>query len=379
MKFYKSIHPIYRKVDSDIPKEMYRWFHENQYATFTAGEPWGDEMPFLDEEVAGYTQFAFVVITEREGSYDEVLAQALRARSYGLSILAVYKGDPDNYPDELGYACRLFLDFESHRFYRLLDNFYSWARLDYPWNKRRSLSTEIDFNFFDYCDYYEPEFDFGPKLDLPFGAKVNGNGPLEDDLTKLPHLWVYGKPGSGRLHYVNSFILNLLRVNDEKKVQFAFFDPRKLMHYYDHLRGLFFPVAREQQELWDGIYKLEDEMHRRLELLDQTVGLGTIVDYNRKVKDKLPYIVAVVDQLQMAQMSDGVRIVSHFGQAVGIHFIIITETNVDEEIHWKNQIEVRGLYGPVYVKIGNSEPKKHHRYYLKESKFLECIARYQQN
>ena len=100
----KRLLPIYRPEDSNLAKTIQQGLIEHGFSAFAGVEPWGVEMPSIDEKTAAETQFAFILLSEKDGSYDAVQTQVFRACSFGLYIVAVYQGDPDNYPDEVGYA-----------------------------------------------------------------------------------------------------------------------------------------------------------------------------------------------------------------------------------------------------------------------------------
>ena len=373
MKPYKSVLPIYRAVDSDIAMEMHRWFHENRYESF-APQAWGEHMPFLDEEVAGATQLAFVIVSEKQGSYDEVVEQIHRARGYGLFVVGVMVGDPEDYAAEIGYSVVVFLNYGDPRFCQLFDKTFSWARFDHPWSTKKHAMTSLSQNYFDYCDYNEQPELF-PNLDVTLGS-FSGSSFVDSSLKHLKNVWVFGKRGSGRLSYVNQMVLNLLRTNVPSRLRFMFFDPMKKMGYYDHLRFLYRSIAREQQEIWDGIYALEDEMHRRLEILDTIERIGNFEEYNKTAKKKLPYIIAVVDEAERTNMLDGIGIVSKFGPDVGIYFIVIGNEENNEFFSFPTKIEIPGPRDPIYISRSDSLKQKCFRYYLSERKFLSCLKEF---
>ena len=373
MKLYKSVLPIYRDVDSNIVMEMYRWFHRNQYESF-APYVWGEHMPPLDEEVAGATQLAFVVVSEKQGSYGEVVEQIHRARGYGLFVVGVMVGDPEDYAPEIGYSVVVFLNYDDPRFYRLFDKAFSWARFDHPWQTKKHAMTSLSQNYFDYCDYNEdPEL--YPNLDVTLGS-FSDPSFVDSNLMHLKNVWVYGKQGSGRLSYVNQMVLNLLRTNVPSRLQFMFFDPLKRMDYYDRLRFLYRDIARDQQELWDGIYALEDEMHRRLNILDANGKFGNFEEHNKTAKKKFPYIIAVVDEAERTNMLDGIGIVSKFGPDVGIYFIVIGNDENNEFFSFPTKIEISGPRDPIYICGPDCPKQKCFRFYLSERKFLACVEKF---
>lgn len=208
-------------------------------------------------------------------------------------------------------------------------------------NKTSTIGFEIE-NKERYGVYFKSMFNHMPDLKLPviLGEDTFGN-KIYEDLTKMPHLLVAGRTGSGKSVFLNTIITTLickytpadlrLLMVDPKQVEFAAYE--ELPHLFDE-DGEPVPIAHEADEARHVLDIAVREMEHRFELMKE-IRAKKIDDYNERSKDKLPYIVFIVDEfsdlLQGGLRNDRLEVeksinrIAQKARAVGIHMILATQ------------------------------------------------------
>lgn len=190
------------------------------------------------------------------------------------------------------------------------------------------------------------------KLTLALGLTIDGQ-PFVSDLAEMPHLLVAGATGSGKSVCLNTIITSILYRADPSEVKLVLIDPKKLelnlyrkLHKY-HLTSredLNEEVITTVENAVAVLRSLELEMERRYRIL-AGMGVRNIDDYNRSLneekphstdgsaekKEKLPYIVIVVDELAdlmvmgAREIEEPISRLAQMSRAVGIHLILATQ------------------------------------------------------
>jgi S-DNA-T family DNA segregation ATPase FtsK/SpoIIIE len=189
------------------------------------------------------------------------------------------------------------------------------------------------------------------KLTLALGRTIEGQ-PFVADLAQMPHLLVAGATGSGKSVCLNAIITSILYRADPTEVKLVLIDPKKLelnlyrkLHTY-HLttrEDLDEEVITTVENAVAVLRSLELEMERRYRIL-AGAGVRNIDDYNRflkegrlshggdtEKKEKLPYIVIVVDELAdlmvmgAREIEEPIARLAQMSRAVGIHLILATQ------------------------------------------------------
>lgn len=171
------------------------------------------------------------------------------------------------------------------------------------------------------------------KCQLPIAIGTNTTGePVVLDLAKMPHLLVAGQTGSGKSVSLNAMILSILYNQTPDECQLVLVDPKRVeLSSYRGVPHLRRDVVTDPDDAVDALGELVSEMERRYRLLEEN-GVRNIVSYNsRKDVDKMPYIVAVVDEMADLMMTSGkvledyiVRL-AQLARAVGIHLVLATQ------------------------------------------------------
>ncbi len=208
------------------------------------------------------------------------------------------------------------------------------------------------------------------EIPIVLGKDVTGK-PMVVDLTKMPHALIAGSTGAGKTVCINAIIASLLYKMTPKDLRFIMVDPKIVeMQGYDTLPHMLVPVVTDPKKVPAALKVLIREMERRYKMFAQ-VGARNIAGFNAKIvpddvskqkaeeldaelspeeraaardmavprdndvieikKEKLPYIVCIIDELadlMMAAPADIETCVARLAQlarAAGIHLILATQ------------------------------------------------------
>ena len=210
------------------------------------------------------------------------------------------------------------------------------------------------------------------KAEIPvvLGKDVTGK-PIVTDLTKMPHVLIAGSTGSGKTVCINAIIASLLYHSGPEDLRFIMVDPKVVeMQMYNALPHMFIPVVTEPKKVPGALKWLISEMDRRYQIFAK-VKVRNIAGFNAKIaktkeeaekaaamdaemspeeraavsqievprdldaseipKDKLPYIVCVIDELAdlmmvaPADIETCIARIAQLARAAGIHLILATQ------------------------------------------------------
>ncbi|ACD82495.1 DNA translocase FtsK [Candidatus Methylacidiphilum infernorum] len=184
------------------------------------------------------------------------------------------------------------------------------------------------------------------KIPLALGKDVYGE-PLIADLFEMPHLLIAGATGSGKSVCINAILLSLLYNFGPDQLKMILVDPKQVeLQAYNGIAHLIVPVIVDPKKVINGLKWVVQEMERRYSLLAES-GSRNIIAYNsklelqnsssnqganRETKDKLPWIVVVIDELAdlmqttPAEVEVAIARLSAKARAAGIHLIVATQT-----------------------------------------------------
>jgi len=210
------------------------------------------------------------------------------------------------------------------------------------------------------------------KAEIPvvLGKEVSGK-PLVADLTKMPHLLIAGSTGSGKTVCINSVIASLLYHSSPEELRFIMIDPKIVeMQIYNSLPHMLIPVVTDPKKVPGALKWLISEMERRYQVFARA-NVRNIAGFNGKIakdkeerkraeameaemsaeertalaearaeeeddgfempKEKIPYIVCIVDELAdlmmvaPADIETGIARLAQLARAAGIHLILATQ------------------------------------------------------
>lgn len=180
-----------------------------------------------------------------------------------------------------------------------------------------------------------PEFQQAPgPLALALGRDISG-APVVADLSRMPHLLIAGATGSGKSVCINSIIVSLLYRASPDLVRMVMIDPKMVeLGVYGGLPHLMAPVVTDMRKAAMTLKKVVQEMETRYEWFARE-GVRDIERYNdlaeRTGRDRLPYIVVIVDELSDLMMvapgdvEDAICRLAQMARAAGIHLIVATQ------------------------------------------------------
>ena len=170
------------------------------------------------------------------------------------------------------------------------------------------------------------------KLTVALGKGAGGEAGAAD-LAKMPHLLIAGATGSGKTVCLNAIIACLLMQNTPDELRFIMIDPKRVeLTPYNSIPQLAIPVIVNAEKAIEALRWLNQEMDNRYQELARA-GVRNIEGYNKNKtgKNKMPYLVLVIDELadlMMAGFDEVEHILCRLAQlarAIGIHLIVATQ------------------------------------------------------
>lgn len=196
------------------------------------------------------------------------------------------------------------------------------------------------------------------ELPIALGKDVSGK-PLISDLTKMPHLLIAGATGSGKSVCINSIVASILYSASPRNVRLLMVDPKVVeLKIFNSLPHMLIPVVTEPKKVPAALKWLLGEMEQRYQIFAK-VNVRNIVGFNSRkrsddnkpadeaqaalsgldpnadqdieIPDRLPYIVAIIDELAdlmmiaPAEIETSIARLAQLARAAGIHLIIATQ------------------------------------------------------
>ena len=171
-------------------------------------------------------------------------------------------------------------------------------------------------------------------LRLLVGKTVADDAKI-DTLSTMPHLLIAGSTGAGKSVFLNSVILSLLFQHHPDELRLILIDPKMVeLVAFNDIPHLMMPVVVRPDEVVNVLAWASREMGLRYKTLSDT-GYRNLQSYNQDAeaegREKMPYIVVIVDELADLMMTASADVERHLcrlaqmARAVGIHLIIATQ------------------------------------------------------
>lgn len=188
------------------------------------------------------------------------------------------------------------------------------------------------------------------RIPIFVGKDVSGR-PLAVDLTKMPHLLIAGRTGTGKSVCLNTLILSMLMTRSPQQVKMLMIDPKMVeLSPYKRIPHLMHPVITDMKKAEAVLAWAVDKMEERYDLLARA-GVRHLDGYNKlgkekilqrldidpdseeaeQVPDHMPYIVIIADEMADMMMTSGKDVEGHIirlaqkSRAVGIHLVLATQ------------------------------------------------------
>ncbi|MEC9307974.1 MAG: DNA translocase FtsK [Chloroflexota bacterium] len=167
-------------------------------------------------------------------------------------------------------------------------------------------------------------------LPIALGEDTGGNSVVTD-LAALPHMLIAGATGSGKSVCINSIVASLLFTKPPDQLRVLMVDPKRVeLTPFNGIPHLIAPVIVDVDQVNPALRAMMREMFLRYKMMED-MGTRNISGYNAKSKDKMPYLVLIVDELADLMMVGGFEIeqnlvrLAQLGRATGIHLVLATQ------------------------------------------------------
>ena len=167
-------------------------------------------------------------------------------------------------------------------------------------------------------------------LPMPLGLGSGGE-PVVADLARMPHMLVAGSTGSGKSVCMNAIITGLIMTKTPLEVRLVMIDPKRVeLTPYQGIPHLYTPVVVEGDRAIIVLKSLVDEMMGRFRQLEGA-GVKNIASYNDKARERMPYLVILVDELADLMLTGAGEVerllvrLAQLGRATGVHLVVATQ------------------------------------------------------
>lgn len=173
------------------------------------------------------------------------------------------------------------------------------------------------------------------KLAFALGKDIAGKCVV-GDLSTMPHMLIAGATGSGKSVCINTLIVSLLYKYTPDEVRLLMVDPKVVeLSVYNGIPHLLIPVVTDPKKAAGALNWAVNEMNKRYKMFAES-SVRNIEGYNALmdkgiIKEKLPYIVIIVDELADLMMAcpndveDYICRLAQMARAAGMHLIIATQ------------------------------------------------------
>ena len=172
-------------------------------------------------------------------------------------------------------------------------------------------------------------------LNFIVGKDTSGDDVIVD-LADMPHLLIAGSTGSGKSVALNTMLTSWLYTCTPDQLRLIIIDPKRLeFAAYHDIPHLLFPIVTQAHKAGPVVKWLVRTMEERYEKMAQ-LGMRNITDYKKmcaekKIKDELPFIVLMIDELadlmmvSRKEIEESIARLAQMARAAGIHLVVATQ------------------------------------------------------
>ena len=170
------------------------------------------------------------------------------------------------------------------------------------------------------------------NFELPLYLGINtDNEKTALDLAKAPHMLIAGETGSGKSVCLASIITSLVYKKTPEELELMLIDKKNELSIFNELPHLIDNSLNNDDDIISALRNLEGELRERNNKITKK-GARNIQEYNKRARNKLPYIVLIIDELQDLLSRDIkkeaeriINTIASLGRSAGIHIIAATQ------------------------------------------------------
>jgi hypothetical protein len=277
------------------------------------------KIPQIEQVILTPDKVFFRIKTSYQGMLDRYVSKWHFALPYGVNVADLVS---DETIQNLSAACRRVVTVERSETSQAL--FYVVHRMDSADGipKTVRLAQVVDF--------YPRE----RHRSTPWAAGIGPDRKVVHlDFEQFPHVLVAGESGGGKSNLINAMISQFITMNSPDELRLVLVDNKggiELSHFDGAPHLLAAPVISI-----DGVVPtlkmVRQVMTQRLAMF-QKAGHRNLASYNKAVKNPLPRLICVVDEMatligveETPDIHRELRVLTSQGRAVGIHMIVCTQ------------------------------------------------------
>jgi hypothetical protein len=276
-------------------------------------------IPQIEQIILTPDKIYYRIKTSYQGLIDKYVGKWHFALPYGVDVADLIHEDTLK---NLTAACRRVVTVERSETSQAL--FYVVHRLD----SADGIPKTVHLS--QVSDFYPME----RHRFTPFAAGLGGDRKIVHlDLEQYPNALIAGAAGGGKSNLINATLSQMITMNTPDELRLILIDNKggiELSHF-DNIPHLLLPPVISIEGVVPALKAAREILQQRLALM-QKIGARKITDYNKMVKNPLPRLVIVVDEMatlfgveQTQAIHHELRIISSQGRAVGVHLIVCTQ------------------------------------------------------
>lgn len=167
------------------------------------------------------------------------------------------------------------------------------------------LSLEPDGNIVTFRFANKQKFKDYTVIPLPPNQLLFGNGQnsIFVDMNRFPHVLIGGDVGSGKSRLLLVALTNLIATTKDEAEIYLLQIRKNDLGVFQNCKQVK-SYSRNLEEVLEALKEIDQECQRREELIDNTRGYYSIVDYN-KDNESLKYVYVVIDEFSFFNISKG--------------------------------------------------------------------------